>query len=428
MLKKNKNIKEFAVSTLILSSGKIILLCSTVITSSLLARGLGVENRGIFALVLLLPYMVQSFIGLSLISGVTHYTARYSKKAFSIFYTSWYLNLVLCILQILFTFVIIYYFSNIIIPNTPLTPVYLMTMCIAIPNIVKGISDGILMGLQKYKLLLFIDIEYAILLPFFYIFLYFFKIFNIYSVIISLGLVELIKSSTLLIITIINTYHIKTPKFKITFWTLRLIKYSLWCHISNIMTFLNYKIDVFFVNFFCGKIETGLYSSATSLSEKLWYASQATSQVLFNKRSKCVHQNKYLFSIYVASLTLLITGLASALLWFASPLLITILFGHDYIKTTIALRWLLPGITTMAGARVLANDISASGHPHINSYIAAIVLISNIVLNFLLIPQLGGLKGASLSTSLSYTLQLIILIIVFYYIRIKGYSKQFNKQ
>ena len=62
--------------------------------------------------------------------------------------------------------------------------------------------------------------------------------------------------------------------------------------------------------------------------------------------------------------------------------------------------------------RVLANDFIGRGYPEINTYIALLIALTNLILNLWLIP-LYGIKGAAIATSISYTFDVIIKSIVF---------------
>jgi O-antigen/teichoic acid export membrane protein len=66
-----------------------------------------------------------------------------------------------------------------------------------------------------------------------------------------------------------------------SFYMKRAITYGVQAHISNILGFLNYRVDMFLVNWFLGPAAVGLYSVGVGLVERLWMVSQAASTVLF---------------------------------------------------------------------------------------------------------------------------------------------------
>ena len=74
---------------------------------------------------------------------------------------------------------------------------------------------------------------------------------------------------------------------------------------------------------------------------------------------------------------------------------------------------LLPGVIAGAGARIVSNDIAARGKPELNMYTAILTVSINIISNIVFIP-IYGLKGAALATTLSYFLNLIIKLIIYW--------------
>ena len=58
-------------------------------------------------------------------------------------------------------------------------------------------------------------------------------------------------------------------------------------------------------------------------------------------------------------------------------------------------------------SKVLANDFIGRGYPQINTYIACVTALCNLVLNFWLIPKYG-IKGAAIATTSSYLLDTLM--------------------
>ena len=52
-------------------------------------------------------------------------------------------------------------------------------------------------------------------------------------------------------------------------------------HISNVLSFINYRIDIFIIAYFLDDIAVGIYSVAVLISERIWLVSQSVSSVLF---------------------------------------------------------------------------------------------------------------------------------------------------
>ena len=52
-------------------------------------------------------------------------------------------------------------------------------------------------------------------------------------------------------------------------------------HLSNVLSFVNYRIDMFLIAYFIDDVAVGIYSIAVLLAERIWLVSQSVSTVLF---------------------------------------------------------------------------------------------------------------------------------------------------
>jgi len=187
------------------------------------------------------------------------------------------------------------------------------------------------------------------------------------------------------------------------------LNYGWKAHASNVISFLNYRLDLFLVNLFVGPTGSGIYSVAIQITERLWLLSQAVSTVLLPRLSE-LHTDEtarmQLTPLVARWVTYIGFFCAVLLAIFVRPL-VHLLFGPSYEKVAVALFFLLPGVVTFSCARVLANDIAARGRPEINIWTAGIALTVSLVCNILLIPRYG-INGASLAVTIAFSLSTIV--------------------
>ena len=185
-------------------------------------------------------------------------------------------------------------------------------------------------------------------------------------------------------------------------------------HLSNIMAFVNYKADVFLVNLLMGPAAVGVYVIAVALSEKLWLMSQAVSTVLLPRLAQLStdEAKRKILTPLIARWVLFITLLAALVVALVAEGLIRFIFGAEYSGALLPLWILLPGIVSLAAARVLANDIAARGRPEWNMYTSVVVVLVNIAGNVILIPPYG-LTGAAAATTLAYALTLTLTLMIY---------------
>lgn len=181
------------------------------------------------------------------------------------------------------------------------------------------------------------------------------------------------------------------------------LSYGRKAHLSNILTFVSYKADLFLLNLIIGPVAAGTYVVAVQISERLWLLSQASSTVLLPRLSELSgneDKRKALTSL-VTRWVLLVTLIGSICLAVIAFPAIKFVFGIAFLDAFLPLLLLLPGVVLMAGSRILANDIAARGRPDLNMYASCVVVVVNIAGNLALIPEYG-IAGAAISTSAAY--------------------------
>jgi O-antigen/teichoic acid export membrane protein len=162
----------------------------------------------------------------------------------------------------------------------------------------------------------------------------------------------------------------------------------------------------------------GFYVISVGIAEKLWMLSQTVSTVLYPKLASMKDEGeKNRFTPVISRNVLLITVAGAFAIFLLSKWLILLLFSEEYLPSIRPLQVLLIGVIALSVTRLLSSDIDARGKPIINTYIGFIVVITNMILNILLIPKFG-IMGAAWATSISYSLNLIVKLFV--YCRLSG--------
>ncbi|WP_171006870.1 oligosaccharide flippase family protein [Shimia litoralis] len=176
--------------------------------------------------------------------------------------------------------------------------------------------------------------------------------------------------------------------------------YGVKSHLSNLLTYLNYRTDIFLVNAIAGPSAAGLYAIAIRLAEQVWLISQAfatialprfsTLTITDNARNKVAPQ--------MARIALWLTISAAGLLAVCAEPLIALLFGAEFVASSATFRILLIGVVALSASQILASDLASRGLVGMNLTIMALVLFVNIAGNLKLIPEYG-IEGAAMATS-----------------------------
>jgi O-antigen/teichoic acid export membrane protein len=101
---------------------------------------------------------------------------------------------------------------------------------------------------------------------------------------------------------------------------------------------------------------------------------------------------------------------------FARPIVLLVSSG-EFEASVHVLRLILPGVVLLTVARGVTADLAARGRVDLNLYVSVVTVAISIALNILLIPRYG-INGSAAATSISYTINLLIRLVL--YTRISG--------
>jgi O-antigen/teichoic acid export membrane protein len=190
---------------------------------------------------------------------------------------------------------------------------------------------------------------------------------------------------------------------------------------SNSLTLLVYRIDIVLVALYLSPAAVGIYAVATQIGERLWIPSQAVSTVLLPRLAQLQGSEaaRSVLTPLISRWTLALSIFGAALVAIVAHPLVHVAFGARFHGVVVPLLLLLPGVALLGSARVLANDLAARGRPELNLYAAIAALIINVGANVALIPAMG-VAGAALSSTITYGLETLFLAYI--YQRLSGNS------
>lgn len=405
----------FTKNTTITLTARIITLILGITISVIIARLLGPAGKGIYTLSILLPSLIVTFTNLGVGPATVYYIGRQKYSLSEIFGNNVIVSLVLSVFSIIIGLVIIFFFKEPVFSG--ISRRYLLLTLALIPiNLFFSYTNAILLGLQKIKEYNVVSvvqtssflgliviaiwwrrsgIEGAILAGI------------VANLLVDLLLFFWVKRFTQGIIFQINKSYIKNS-----------FLYGIKAHLSNVLSFLHLRLDVFLISAFINPLAVGYYSIAVGIAEKLWLISQSASTVLFPKvASEKDEKRRKEFTPLVSHMTIFVTALGALVTFFLSRWLVIFFFSKAYLPAVRPLHILLLGAVAVSGGRVLGNDFAGRGRPMLNTYLNTISVVINLGLNLLWIPRFG-IIGAAWATTVSYIAALIGAVIV--YSRVSG--------
>ena len=408
---------KFAKDTTITFITRVLRLILGLAGSVIIARSLGPEGKGVYALAVLLPSLIVTFTNLGIGQAGIYYIGRGEYSPREIFGNNVMLSVVLGVLSIIIGLTIVFFFRDPVFSD--ISRHYLLLTLLLIPlNLFFSYTNMILLGLQRIKEYNAVSIVQTVsFLGFITIALWGLRLGiegAILAGIVANFLVDLflffwVKNITHGISLRLNRSYIKNSSL-----------YGIKVQLGNILAFLYVRLDMFLIGALMSPLAVGYYSIAVGIAEKLWLIPQSASTILFPKlASEKDETRRKEFTPLVSRTSLFITTLGAFAVFLLSRWVILFLFSGFYLPAVRPLQILLVGIVAMSGSMALGNDLAARGKPILNTFCNAIAVMVNLGLNIIWIPKLG-IEGAAWATSVSYGVALAGR--VFLYCRISGNS------
>lgn len=195
------------------------------------------------------------------------------------------------------------------------------------------------------------------------------------------------------------------------------IRYGSKAYLAAFFAFLVLRVNLLMVKYILGAEEAGYYSIAATMADTVYMLPLVIGTILFPKLSAMAsNQEKWAFTrkmaVSVGVVTVVLATFAGLL---AGPV-VRILFGELFVPAVPAFIWLLPGIVLLSINTCYMNYFASIGMPLITVVSPGLAAIVNIAVNLKLIPW-WGIVGASITSVLSYGLMLVASIIYVSYFR-----------
>lgn len=190
-----------------------------------------------------------------------------------------------------------------------------------------------------------------------------------------------------------------------------LLHYGLRAHAANVVAYVNYRADMYFIAALAGNAAMGLYAVAVQFSERLFIVSQAISTVLLPLLAGLNDDpaRRRRVAAFAARWSFAGTLVAGAVLYVALALLAETLFGPAYAGMRPALGILFAGAAVTGISRILANAVAAQGRPELNAAAGLLGAAVNIALCVVLVPG-HGIVGAAIASLAGFVAQALVIV------------------
>jgi len=374
--------------------------------SGMLGRTIGAEGLGTYAAALFLSTMLVTLLEFGISYANVFHIAGGEVNAREVMRANIRIWSVITVLGLAGSTVVIRVWGAKWFPGIPTTLLFIGLASFP-PNLLQFYCQSILQGHQDFKrfnaltviVQLTTFIVSAVLILGFH--------FGVVAAVIAFLIGQIM--SLLITLWVLRPYLARAPETETheSWWVYgrKAVNYGWKQHLSTVISFVNLRVDFFFVQMFLGQTDGGIYYAAIQMAEAMWIISKVVSTVLLPRLAELRGQEETRQQLTPLITRLVVWGTALASVIAAilvKPFIFLVWHRPEFAPAAVVLWVLLPGIVMWSATRIIAYDFSARGRPELNSYLAGIVLVINVALNIILIPRYGMIGGA-ISTTVAYT-------------------------
>jgi O-antigen/teichoic acid export membrane protein len=381
---------------------RVLIALIGLITSVLVARTLGPEGRGAYAVAIGIGAMGVQLGNLGLQAANTYVISKQRELLSDVVATSLSVAFLIggtasAVLGLLFTI------------KQEWAPLSGYLLWLALAWIPFGLSylflENLLLSVNEVSIYNKIELV-AKLLSVFLIALILLFGFATAETVYATGLMVLVVSSAWIILCLKqHGLHAVSPSLNLF---LSHIGYSLRGYSATLFAFVALRVDLFMIQYILGVGHAGHYSIAVGLIDALFMLPVTIGTILFPKLSGMRDETeKWQYARKVAVISCGMMCCVALVAWLGSGLLIRGLYGQPYEAAIPAFIWLLPGVVLLSVHLVLGNYLGSIGMPPAIVYSAGSAALVNVLLNVKLIPSLG-IVGASISYDLASCTMLFV--------------------
>jgi len=173
-------------------------------------------------------------------------------------------------------------------------------------------------------------------------------------------------------------------------------------HLGRVMLVGNYRVDQWILGAIAGPRQLGLYSVAVAWSEALFFLPTALTMVQRPDLARDSHEQAGPRAAAVFRLTAAVTLVSAVGMIVLAPFLCVTIFGEPFRGSVDMLRVLALGAIGVAALKLLGNALTAQRKPMLETAAIGSAFAATLALDFLLIPDHGGI-GAAIASTVAYS-------------------------
>jgi len=396
-------------------AARIGLLAISLVSSIMLARSLGPEGRGLFALILLLPELARTFGLLGFDHANVVYAGLERQGCRALVWQSAALAVVLGggigIAMICYVA-----FGAPGFPELARGPLklYLIALSAVPATLAVEYWSAILRGMNRIFLLNVVDVGSKLAAILLLIAVLGWFHLGIWGAVLTDFVVNT-GSLVLMALLLRQAGLLGKPTFDWLLWK-RTSKFALPAYCAAVMGYLNYRVDQFIIAILLPPEQLGFYVIAVALAERLWIVTGAVGNAILPHLTNSKQRDPEISAV-IARHVLVWTGAGCLLVFLLADAVIRIMYSSTFADAVAPLRWLLPGIFFASAGKIIVGELLAREKIQYIVWITGVTAFVNILGNLVFIPTMG-ISGSALASTLSYCL--MSSMVIWFYARETG--------
>ncbi len=184
---------------------------------------------------------------------------------------------------------------------------------------------------------------------------------------------------------------------------LKIVKYASVAFLGNILFFLVYRVDYWFVDYFIAdKQQLGNYIQVSKVGQLFIILPSIIASTIFAVTAEGKKEDMHLKIVKVSKLIFVFVVLASTPLVLFGNWIFPFVFGKTFVFMYEPFLWLLPGVIALAIQAPFA-AFNAGLNKQKANFLATILALVIIIIGDLYLIPIAGIKGAALASSIGYS-------------------------
>ena len=191
-----------------------------------------------------------------------------------------------------------------------------------------------------------------------------------------------------------------------------LLKYGIVYYFSNLMLFISTKLDYWFVDFFEGPKELGIYVLASNVGLLILLLPNSIGLMVSSFKAGSDRQDMEAQTAKLCRVTFFVSLMIGLFLWLFGKHFIVLVYGDAFARSAAALNILLIGVIPLCVFTVLRGYYAGAGKLPVILKATGIGFVLTIFLDVVLIKPYG-IIGASVASAIAYSMSTFYLVYSF---------------